>query len=190
MILCMGPSPWFFMMLKSSYSSPPPQNLPRCPMFHRRKPMQACILSCFSCIRLCVTLWTIALQVPLSMGFSRWESWSGLPCPPPGDLPDPGIESVSLRSACISRWVLGHWRHLGRPARLHKLCSALYSPRPALISHPSFQASDPLVVLNTCESQNTPQLESHCFLPAVSLSLSPLRCSLHISHGRGRLLPP
>ena len=40
----------------------------------------------------------IARQAPLSMGFSRQEFWSGLPCPPPGDLPSPGIEPTSLRS--------------------------------------------------------------------------------------------
>ena len=39
-----------------------------------------------------VTLWTVALKSPLSMGFSRQEYWSGLPCPPPGDLPNPVIE--------------------------------------------------------------------------------------------------
>ena len=37
------------------------------------------------------TSWTVALQAPLPMGFFRQEYWSGLPCPPPGDLPDPGI---------------------------------------------------------------------------------------------------
>ena len=41
---------------------------------------------------------TVALQVPLSMGFSRQEYWSGLPCPPPGDLPNPGVE---LRSPAL-----------------------------------------------------------------------------------------
>ena len=41
------------------------------------------------------TLWTIAYQAPLSKGFSRPEYWSGLPCPPPGDLPNPGIEPRS-----------------------------------------------------------------------------------------------
>ena len=41
------------------------------------------------------TLWTVARQAPLSMGFSRQEYWSGLPFPPPGDLPDPGIEPGS-----------------------------------------------------------------------------------------------
>ena len=42
-----------------------------------------------------VTPWTVARQAPLSMGFSRQEYWSGLPCPPPGNLPNPGIESAS-----------------------------------------------------------------------------------------------
>ena len=36
--------------------------------------------------------WTVACQIPLAMGFSRKEYWSGLPFPPPGDLPEPGIE--------------------------------------------------------------------------------------------------
>ena len=43
-------------------------------------------------------LWTVASQSSLSMGFSRHEYWSGLPFPPPGDLPDPGIEPVGLMS--------------------------------------------------------------------------------------------
>ena len=51
-----------------------------------------CVLRGFSCIRLFVTPWTAAHQAPLSMGFSRQEYWRGLPCPPPGDLPNPGIE--------------------------------------------------------------------------------------------------
>ena len=42
-----------------------------------------------------VILWTIACHVPLSMGFSRQEYWSGLPFPSPGDLPNPGIEAGS-----------------------------------------------------------------------------------------------
>ena len=42
-----------------------------------------------------VTLWTIAHQAPLSVEFSTQESWIGLPLPPPGDLPDPGIEPMS-----------------------------------------------------------------------------------------------
>ena len=49
-----------------------------------------------SCVRLFATPWTIAYQTPPSMGFSRQEYWSGLPFPPPGDLPNPGIEPRSL----------------------------------------------------------------------------------------------
>ena len=57
--------------------------------------MHACMLSCFSCVQLFVTLWTVDHQAPLPMGFSRQEHWGGLPCPPLGDLPDPGMEHVS-----------------------------------------------------------------------------------------------
>ena len=46
-------------------------------------------------VRLFATLWTVAYQAPLSMGFSRQEYWSGLPFPSPGDLPDPRIEPKS-----------------------------------------------------------------------------------------------
>ena len=49
----------------------------------------------FSCVWLCVTPWTVARQAPLTLGFSRQEYWSGLPCPPPGDLPNPGFEPRS-----------------------------------------------------------------------------------------------
>ena len=47
-------------------------------------------------LHLCQILWTVAHEAPLSMGFSRQEYWSGLPCPPPGDHPDPEIKPVSL----------------------------------------------------------------------------------------------
>ena len=53
------------------------------------------VLSCFSRVWLCATLWTVAHQVPLSMWFSRQEYWSELPCPPSGDLPNPGIKPTS-----------------------------------------------------------------------------------------------
>ena len=45
---------------------------------------------------------TAARQTPLSMGFSRQEYWSGLPCPPPGHLPDPGMEPMSLVSLVLA----------------------------------------------------------------------------------------
>ena len=53
------------------------------------------VLSCFSCVRLFVTPWSVAHQAPLSMGFSRQEYQNGLLCPPPGDLPNPGMEPRS-----------------------------------------------------------------------------------------------
>ena len=52
----------------------------------------------FRRVGLFATPWTVARQAPLSMGFSRQEYWSGLPCFPPGDLPYPGIEPESLMS--------------------------------------------------------------------------------------------
>ena len=55
----------------------------------------ACVLSCFSRVQLFVTPWTVALQTPLSIGFSRKDYRSGLPCPPSGDIPNPGIEPGS-----------------------------------------------------------------------------------------------
>ena len=53
-------------------------------------------------VRLFATLWTVALQAPLSMGFSRQEYWSGLLGPPLGDRPDPGIKSGSLTSLAVA----------------------------------------------------------------------------------------
>ena len=60
------------------------------------------ILSRFSRVQLFATLWTVAHQTPQSMGFSRQEYWSRLPCSPPENLPDPGIEAVSLMSPAVA----------------------------------------------------------------------------------------
>ena len=61
-----------------------------------------CMLSHFSHVRFCATLWTVARQAPLSIGFSRQEYWSGLPCSPTGDLPNPGIEPASFMSPALA----------------------------------------------------------------------------------------
>ena len=53
-------------------------------------------------VRLFATLWTLAHQAPLSMGFSRKEHWSMLPCSPSENLPDPGIEPVSPASPALA----------------------------------------------------------------------------------------
>ena len=62
----------------------------------------ACMLSPFSRVWVCETLWTVAHQAPPSMRFYRQEYWNGLPLPPPGDLPDPGIECPSLSSPALA----------------------------------------------------------------------------------------
>ena len=59
------------------------------------------MLSCLA-VSASATPWTVAGQAPLSMGFSRQECWSGLPCPSPGDLPDPGIKPESLMSPILA----------------------------------------------------------------------------------------
>ena len=73
--------------------------------------LTCCALVTKSCPTLCDPIdWTIARQVPLSMGFSRQEYWSGLPCFPPGDLFNPGLPH--------RRWILHHLSHKGNPRRL------------------------------------------------------------------------
>ena len=58
-----------------------------------------CVCVCvLNHVRLFATSWTVACQAPLSMGFSRQEYWNALPFPTSGDLPDPGIEPMSLTS--------------------------------------------------------------------------------------------
>ena len=64
--------------------------------------VHAFVLSYFSRVWLFAFLWTVAHQAPLSMGFSRQEHWNGLPCPPPGDLPNSGIEPTSYMFPALS----------------------------------------------------------------------------------------
>ena len=61
-------------------------------------------VSLAGCVQIFATPGTVACQVPLSMGFSRQEYWSGLPFPLPGDFPDPGIDPDLLHC----RWILYH----------------------------------------------------------------------------------
>ena len=71
----------------------------------------ACVLSCFSHVRLLVNLWPVACHAVLSVGFSRQEYWSGFPCPSPGDLSDPGIQSSSPAAPELQAdsLPLSHW---------------------------------------------------------------------------------
>ena len=71
-----------------------------------RQGREVCGYVCvYSATLLCpipVTVWTVAHQAPLFMRFSRQEYWSGLPCPPPGDLSDSEIEPTSLKSPALA----------------------------------------------------------------------------------------
>ena len=87
-----------------------------------------------------MTLWTVARHAPLSMGFSRQEERSGLPCPPPGDLPDPGIELTSHHVSCIGRWVLYCYGHLRSPpiqlSPLHLAQGCQHQPPASFLERP------------------------------------------------------
>ena len=80
------------------------------PVSHRLPEFaQVCsVLSC-SIVSNSATPWTVAHQAPLSIGFSRQEYWSRLPCPPPGDLPNPGVKprSPALQADCLPSEPLG-----------------------------------------------------------------------------------
>ena len=79
-----------------------------------------CVPGCFSHVWLSADPWTIAHQAPLSVGFSRQEYWSGWPCLPPGDLPNPGTELASLKSPALAGgFVFKHHCHLGIPSSLY-----------------------------------------------------------------------
>ena len=60
-----------------------------------------CVCSVALVVSDSVTPWTIARRASLSVGFSRQEYWSGLPCPPPGEPPDPGIKPTPLMSPAL-----------------------------------------------------------------------------------------
>ena len=76
-----------------------------------------CMPNHFSHVQICATLWTVAHQAPLSMGFSRQGYWSGLLFPPPEDLPHPGIKPM-FHTSCTGRQVLYHQHPLESTLRL------------------------------------------------------------------------
>ena len=83
--------------------------------------LSLCVLSRFSRVRLFVTLWTVAHKPPLSVGFSQQEYWSGLPCPPPGGLPNPGMAPRSPETPALKADSL---------SLSHRENSTLYLPKP------------------------------------------------------------
>ena len=83
-----------------------------------------------SCVWLFATPWTVAHQAPLSMGFSKQEYWSGLPCPPPRDLPDPGIKAASPASPALQADFLP-----GKPKCIPSLFNFFPKPTLRVIRH-------------------------------------------------------
>ena len=99
----------------------------------------SCVLSHFSHLQLFVTLWTIARQAPLSMELYQQEHWSGLLCPPPGDLPDPGIEpraptlqAGSLPAEPLQKPLMSH-RHFKFNVVKIGLLISIHLPPPKLL---------------------------------------------------------
>ena len=95
--------------------------------------MFTCVLSRFSGIWLFVTLWAVVGQIFLSMGSTRQKYWSGLPFPPLGDLPDPGIEPATLRSPSLAgKFFTGKLVPSGKPLKDYVLvaqsCPTLRDP--------------------------------------------------------------
>ena len=96
-----------------------------------------CVLSHFSHVQHFPSLETIAHQAPLSMGFSRQEYWSALPCPPLGDLPNPGIEPTSLTSPALagrSFTTCATWHHVQTDCVTNSHSSYLFFYRPICLS--------------------------------------------------------
>jgi len=95
---------------------------------HSAHPLQWSEVKSLSHIRLFATLWTVAHQAPLSMGFSRQEYWSGLPFPSPGDLPDPGIElsSPTLQADALTSVLDYNPVMFLKPSHLFKTTFPLY----------------------------------------------------------------
>ena len=77
------------------------------------------MLSHCSHVQLFATLWTVACQAPLSMGFCRQRYWNRLPFPPPRDLPDPGIKPTSFRSPALADRFFTTTAEGGNRAGLH-----------------------------------------------------------------------
>ena len=152
------------------------------------------LLSRFSRVQLFVTLWTVARQAPLSMGFSRQEYQSGLPCPPPGDLPDPGIQPRSPALQTDSLLLI----HQGTPylsaragiTEQHGICGLNIRN---LFSHPSGGWKSKVKVLATQlpiqtleqSAEASPVADSQ--LPSHSVLTQPFLCA-HVKSLLGSLV--
>ena len=126
------------------------------------------------------TPWTVAVWTPLSIDFSRQESWSALPSPSPGDLPNPGIEPVALLCLLCGRLILYHG-------------VAGESPLGPLSSHTFCQSFFPLPLLSECQVRTTLEnlhlalLEQLSSVPRRLFPPGPTDVLPQLPPGRGRI---
>ena len=126
------------------------------------------MLSCFSCVWFFATAWTVAHQAPLSMGFYREEPWNGLPCPPSGDLSDPGIEPTSLMVPALAGGFFTTIKTRMCCCLVAKQCPTLVTPLTA-----AHQASFSVII-----SQSLPKfISNESVMPSNRLILC---CPLHL----------
>ena len=99
-----GPRGWGDLYLSTaSFLHVSLSHSPGCTSFQLRLSESSLLVAPLTIFQLlCATPWTVAHQAPLSMGFSRQEYWSGLPLPPPGDLPDPRLKPTSNASPALT----------------------------------------------------------------------------------------
>ena len=144
--------------------------------------MHGCVQSHFSYVRLSVTLWTVACQAPLSMGFSRQEYWSGLPCPLPGDLPNPRIKHAFLTSSALAAgffttsttWEAVQFSSVQSLSRVRLFATPWIAARQASLSITNSQSS---LKLTSIESVMP---SSHLILCCPLLLLPPIPPSIRV----------
>ena len=123
-------------------------------------------------VRLLVILWTIACQAPLSKEFSNQEYWSGLSFPPPGDVPDSGIEPMSLALPALAG---GFFTTVppGKPKECIQFSSVQSLSRVQLFVIPGITACQASLSITNCwSSLKLTSIESVCH-PAISSSVVP-----------------
>ena len=146
--------------------------------------IDACVLSHFSRVLLFSTPWTVAWQAPLSMGFSRQEYWSGLPCPPPGDLPDPGIKPESLMSPGLSGEFLTTSTTWEAPLIQMLLLFSYSVVSNSLLPHRLQHARLPCRSPSPGVCSNSCPLNQWCH-PTISSSVSPSPPAFNLSQNQG-----
>ena len=167
--------------------------------FHHGEVLMLLCAKSLSRVWFFVNPWTVASQAPLSLGFSRQEYWSGLPCPPPGDLPDPGIKPVSLMPPALTARFFttsATWKACEVPKTLEMLLFSTVAsrhtpPTPSTsiswaawpLLSPSYSGhTGGMTALRSCRSSSLLRIYTGSFCLE---SWQPSLCSSHPSSSRG-----